>query len=214
MSNLRFCQELCSWLLLRAEGGWMLGFPENNFSTATGNSTQNRCLVMRRLFASRALLDLAGTSVMLYRIIPSVIISAFAIGLQSLMGDIIAAILGGVILWGLLIAFCIYVVRTWLRWSRSDVKLGPPRWRSGIATAGFGASTASLTLIVGLGVHAVITGGFPYYSPPLMIAFRVGFLTALCGVVAAIIGKGQLEVPTIISSLLCLLIWFVEALAQ
>jgi hypothetical protein len=47
-----------------------------------------------------------------------------------------------------------------------------------------------------------------------MLAFRVGLLTALCGVLAALIGKGRLEVPTIISSLLCLLIWFVEAIAQ
>ena len=132
---------------------------------------------------------------MLCRIIPSAIISAFGIGLQSLMRDIIAAILGGIVIWGLLIAFCVYIVRTWLRWSRAEVKLSPPRWRSGITTIGFGASTASLTLIVALGLHAFITGGLPYYSPPLMLAFRVGFLTALCGVVAALIGKGQLEVP-------------------
>jgi hypothetical protein len=130
------------------------------------------------------------------------------------MRDIIASILGGIVIWGLLIAFCVYIVRTWLRWSRAEVKLSPPRWRSGIATIGFGASTASLTLIVALGVHALFTGGLPYYSPPLMLAFRVGFLTALCGVVSALMGKGQLEVPTIVSSLLCLLIWFVEAMAQ
>jgi len=130
------------------------------------------------------------------------------------MRGIIAAILGRIVIWGLLIAFSAYIVETWLRWSRAEVKLSPPRWRSGIATIGFGASTASLTLIVALGVHAFITGGLPYYSPPLMLAFRVGFLTALCGVVAALIGKGQLEVPTIVSSLVCLLIWFVEAMAQ
>jgi uncharacterized membrane protein YqaE (UPF0057 family) len=46
------------------------------------------------------------------------------------------------------------------------------------------------------------------------LAFRVGFLTALCGVVGVLIGKGQLEVPTIVSSLLCLLIWFLEAVTQ
>jgi len=69
-------------------------------------------------------------------------------------------------------------------------------------------------VIVALGIHALITGGLPYYSPPLMLAFRVGFLTALCGVVAALIGTGQLEVPTIVSSVLCLLIWFLEAMAQ
>jgi hypothetical protein len=114
----------------------------------------------------------------------------------------------------LLIAFCVYVTRVWVRWFHADVKLSPPRWRSGIATVGFGASTLSLMLIVALAVHALITGGFPYYSPPLMMAFRIGLRSALCGVVAALIGKGQLEVPTIVSSLLCLLIWFVEAVAQ
>jgi len=130
------------------------------------------------------------------------------------MHDIIGDIFGRIIVWGLLIAFCIYIVRTWLRWSRAEVKPSPPRWRSGVATIGFGASTASLTVIIALGIHALITGGFPYYSAPLILAFRVGFLTALCGVVAALIGTGQLEVPTIVSSVLCLLIWFVEAMAQ
>jgi hypothetical protein len=127
---------------------------------------------------------------------------------------IVADIFGGVVVWGLLFAFCVYIGKTWLRWSRAEVKFSPPRWRSGIATIGFGASTASLTLIVALGVHALITGGFPYYSPPLMLAFSVGFLTALCGVLTALIGTGQLKVPTIVSSLICLLIWFVEAAAQ
>ena len=130
------------------------------------------------------------------------------------MNDALAAILSGIVVWVPLIAFCVYVVRTWLRWSRAEVKLSPPRWRSGGTTIGFGASTASLTLIVALGIHALITGRFSYYSPPLMLAFSVGFLTALCGVLAAVIGTGQLEVPTFASSLLCLLIWFVAAIAQ
>jgi len=38
------------------------------------------------------------------------------IGLQSLMRDIIAAILGRIVVWGLLIAFSAYIVKTWLRW--------------------------------------------------------------------------------------------------
>ena len=150
----------------------------------------------------------------MYRPISLAIISSFGIGLQLFMNDLIAAILGGIVVWGPLIAFCVYIVRTWLRWSRSDARLSPPRWRNSVATVGFGASTASLTLIVVLGVHAIITGGFPHYSAPLMLAFRFGVLTALCGLMAAFIGTGQLEVPTIVSSLLCLLIWFVEAMAQ
>jgi len=130
------------------------------------------------------------------------------------MRDIIADIFGRIVVWGLLIAFCAYVTRSWVRWSRNQVKLTPPRWRSGITIIGFGASTTSLAVIVALGAHALITGGLPYYHPILMLAFRVGFLTALGGVLAALIGTGQLEVPTTFSSLLCLLIWFVEAMAQ
>jgi hypothetical protein len=63
------------------------------------------------------------------------------------MRDIIAATIGSVIVWGLLIAFCVYVVRSWVRWFRAEVKLIPPRWRSGITTIGFGASTASLKVV-------------------------------------------------------------------
>lgn len=69
-------------------------------------------------------------------------------------------------------------------------------------------------MIIGLAIHAVITGGLPYYSPPLLAAFLLGFLTALAGVLGAVLGKGPLELPTIISSILCLGIWFLEALAQ
>jgi hypothetical protein len=130
--------------------------------------------------------------------------------MRSMLGDI----LGRIIVWSLLIAFCSYVVRSWFRWSRTEVKLTAPRWRSGVTIVGFAASSVSLSVIIALGAHAIFTGGLPYYHPLLMVAFRIGFLTALVGVLAALTGKGQLEKPTIISSLLCLLIWFVEALAQ
>ena len=130
------------------------------------------------------------------------------------MREVIPAILGNIIVYGLLGLFCLYVGRTWARWFRSELKLTLPRWRSEIATIGFVASTVSLAVIVFLAAHALLTGGFPYYSRPLMTAFGLGLLTASCGVMAALIGKGQLEKPTIISSLLCLLIWFVAAAAQ
>src|SRR5438552_14070426 len=52
------------------------------------------------------------------------------------MRDIIGGILGRIVVWGLLISFCVYIVRTWLRWSRAEVKLSPPRWRSGITMIG------------------------------------------------------------------------------
>ncbi len=79
---------------------------------------------------------------------------------------------------------------------------------------GFTAATISLLLILVIGVHAIVTGGFPYYHPALMLTMAIGFLTAIFGVLAAIAGKGPLEIPTIICSTLCLLIWFGSAVAQ
>lgn len=130
--------------------------------------------------------------------------------MRTILGDI----LGRVIVWGLLIAFCVYVVRSWVRWSRSAVKLTEPRWRSGITTFGFAAASISLATIIALGAYAIFTGGLGYDHPLLIFAFRIGFLTGLLGVLAALIGKGQLEKPTIVSSLVCLLIWLMGAVAQ
>jgi hypothetical protein len=126
------------------------------------------------------------------------------------MGDMIASM----IVYAFLIAVCFYVARTWVRWFRSKVRLAEPRWRSGVTVFGFALTTASLLIIVALAVHAVITGGLPYYHPILMRAMGIGILTALAGMVAAFIGTGQLENPTIAVSGLCLLIWFVEGIAQ
>jgi hypothetical protein len=123
-------------------------------------------------------------------------------------------VVASLLVYTFLIGLALYVAKTWVRWVSSGATLTEPRWRSLAATIGLAASTFSLSLIIALAIHAVITGGFPYYSRPLMTAFRVGFLTALTGVLGALIGKGSLEVPAIISSILCLLIWFVEAVAQ
>lgn len=130
--------------------------------------------------------------------------------MHTTVGDI----LGRLTAWGLLIAFCSYIVRSWVRWSRSDVKLAAPRWRSAVTLFGFLTVNVSLAVFIAVGVHAIFTGGLPYYHPVLILAFRIGFLAALMGMLAALIGKGQLDKPTIISSLLCLLIWFAEGLAQ
>ena len=63
-------------------------------------------------------------------------------------------------------------------------------------------------------MHALFTGGLPYDHPVLMLALRIGFWSAVVGILASLLGKGLLEVPTIVSSVLCLLIWLMEAIAQ
>jgi hypothetical protein len=112
------------------------------------------------------------------------------------------------------LAMGIYVAGTWVRWFRSDARVVEPRWRAWMTVVGFALSNVSLLLIVLLSVHAAVTGGFPYYHPTLMLAFLIGFVTALAAIIAAIIGTGQLENPTFFCSVFCLLIWFASALAQ
>lgn len=116
------------------------------------------------------------------------------------------------LVYAFLVVLSLYVTRTWLRWRRINAKPVGPRWKSRLAVSGFLLSTTSLVLIVALGVHAFTTGGFAYNDPMLLLAFRIGYLTALLGMVAALVGAGQLEVPTIVCSVLCLLIWFGESM--
>jgi hypothetical protein len=126
----------------------------------------------------------------------------------------IGNVIGTIICDAFLAALSFYVARTWMRWSRNDPRPARPQWRSGITAVGFAASTVSLAVIVSLAIHALITGGLRYYHPVLLFAARFGFVAALLGIVAALIGSGQLEVPTIVCSGLCLLIWFVEGVAS
>ena len=83
-----------------------------------------------------------------------------------------------------------------------------------MAVLGFALTSVSLLLINALTVHAFITGGLPYSHPILLFASRLGFLSALFGMLVAFVGTGQLENPTIAASGLCLLIWVVEGIAQ
>ena len=51
---------------------------------------------------------------------------------NSARGEYVAAhpAMGNMIVYAFLVALCIYVARTWLRWFRSKVRLAAPRWRS------------------------------------------------------------------------------------
>jgi hypothetical protein len=62
-------------------------------------------------------------------------------------------------------------------------------------------------------VHALYTGGYPFYHPVELMCIRWGGLTALLGIVAVSVGKGR-GVPLPIISVLNLLIWFAAAMAQ
>jgi hypothetical protein len=110
----------------------------------------------------------------------------------------------------LLLALCFYVARTWFRWFRSDIKLVEPKWRSSITAFGFAASTISLAVIIVLILHGLVASGFPPYQ---FIALRILLATALSAIVAAMVGTGPLEIPTVACSVFCLLVLAAHVMA-
>jgi hypothetical protein len=87
-------------------------------------------------------------------------------------------------------------------------------WRAAALLAGILFATISLTLNVFLYVHAMYTGGYPYYHPVELMCIRLGTLTALLGIVAAIVGKGRGRIPLPVISVLNLVMWFAAGMAQ
>ena len=108
---------------------------------------------------------------------------------------------------------CSYVVWKWVSWFRSDEK-DTLKWRRNASLTGLCFATVSTVLSAFLFVHATFTGGYPYYHLVELFCIGIGTLTALLGLVAAILGKGQLRLPVAAISTLNLLIWFADAVAQ
>jgi hypothetical protein len=105
-----------------------------------------------------------------------------------------------------LLALCFYVGRAWLRWFRAEPRLVSPKWRSGVTTFGFSACTVSLVTILLLMLYAAVSSSLTPYHPIAVLAYRTIFVTSLLAIVAGIVGKGPLETPTFVCSLLCLLV--------
>jgi hypothetical protein len=113
----------------------------------------------------------------------------------------------------LIVVLCIYVTWQWVRCTKlvSGVK---PKWRVGVAVVGLCLATFSTILSVFLLVHASYTGGYPFYHPVELFCIRFGFSTAFLGLVASIMGKGKLRGHVAVLSILNLLLWVVDAMAQ
>jgi len=109
--------------------------------------------------------------------------------------------------------FCGYVIWRWVEWFRSKEK-DTPRWRAVTAVAGLCFATVSTVLSAFLFIHATLTGGYPFYHPVELFCIRLGTLTALLGLVAAFAGKGRLRLHVAAISILNLLLWVMDAIAQ
>jgi hypothetical protein len=113
-----------------------------------------------------------------------------------------------------LLALCLYVGRAWLRWFRAEPRLVSPKWRSGVTTFGFSACTVSLVTILLLMLYATVSSGLTPYHPISVLAYRTIFVTSLLAIVAGIVGKGPLETPTFVCSILCLLVLAIAGFAS
>ena len=113
-----------------------------------------------------------------------------------------------------LLVFYSYVGWNWIRWFHRKEDPAVPTWRIVIVLVGFGLATLSTCLDLFLTVHALFTGGYPFYHPVEMFCIRVGSLASVLGLFAAAFGKGKVRVATAVSSLVTLLLWFVDAATQ
>jgi hypothetical protein len=109
--------------------------------------------------------------------------------------------------------YCSFLVWCWVAWSKSKPKV-LQNWRAAALLVGLLCATLSTTLDVYLYVHALYTGGYPFYHPLELMCIRWGSLTALLGIVAAILGKGRGRIPLAVISVLNLLLWFADGMAQ
>jgi hypothetical protein len=105
-----------------------------------------------------------------------------------------------------LLALCYYVGRTWFHWFRTEPRLVSPKWRSGVAAIGFLACTVSLVSVLLLMLYATVSSSLTPYHPISVLAHRTILVTSLLAIIAGIVGKGPLETPTFVCSLLCLLV--------
>jgi hypothetical protein len=105
-----------------------------------------------------------------------------------------------------------YLVWNWVGWLKSGLQI--QKWRTVMNGVGLSFVTIFSILASFLYVHAVITGGYPYYHPIEMLCMGIGALTALAGLAAAIAGKGKVRISVAVISMLNLLLWFIDGVSQ
>lgn len=98
----------------------------------------------------------------------------------------------------------------WLRWHMHPKLRTVP---STVSLIGFILATVSALLALGLIAYAQIHH-FPYYDPFLLLAFRIGALLSLCGIVFGIAGvwrPSSLRWHSPASGVLVLFFWILMA---
>src|SRR6266480_2586744 len=110
--------------------------------------------------------------------------------------------------------FWAYVAWSWYRWYRSCDDSTAPKWRKMTILFGFTLVSFSTGLNIFMTIHAILTGGYPFYHPVELFCIRAGSLASFIGLLAVALGKGKLRIPTAISSSVTLFLWFADAMSQ
>jgi len=100
----------------------------------------------------------------------------------------------------------------WVKWVRPYEK-EYPTWRTVTMAAGLCFATISSIFLAVLYEHTAIAGGSIAYGQVELFCIRVGFPTALLGLVAARTGKGKVRKSVVVVSTVNLLIWYAAAMA-
>lgn len=106
-----------------------------------------------------------------------------------------------------------YVLRSWVRWSRNSIKFEAPKLRTIISFVGFVCATSSLITIIIFFLCSALGADVIPGHPIWAITMLLGLATACFGILAALAGSGRLEIPTVICSVLCLLVWIAHGIA-
>jgi hypothetical protein len=79
-----------------------------------------------------------------------------------------------------------------------------------LSLPGFAFASASAVLAIGTTLYSVVTGGFRYYAPSLLMIFKIGLLLSLGGLALALGGiwkRNPLRWHAPLVSLVTLLFW-------
>jgi hypothetical protein len=107
----------------------------------------------------------------------------------------------------------VYVVWKWFSLQKA-ADHSVPTWRTVMAICALLSVSISTGLGIFLLVHAAFTGGYPFYHPIELFCIRVGFLTALLGLVAGPMARRKVRLPIAMLSAVNLLLWFMDATSQ
>lgn len=82
-----------------------------------------------------------------------------------------------------------------------------PRWRGLLAFIGLALGSVSLLIFLAAWVHARVGGGLAYNGLGELLYTRLGLITAVAGLLAALTSKGFPRLPASIISAILSLLW-------